>query len=119
MTDKTPQKNQNSTINSLKNDISLLSKIGIDSIEINKKDIENYSINDLNNCIGADRKLVINNKEEFWVHDDILTYNSQYFLKLLITKEICPLKTTEEILEGKKVYRTYIEVPHPQYFLIF
>ena len=38
-----------------------------------------YSINDLNNFVGSDRKLVINDNQGFWVHDAILIKNSKFF----------------------------------------
>jgi len=41
-----------------------------------------WSINDVNNVEGADRKLSINGVLEFWVHDDALSQNSEYFKEL-------------------------------------
>ena len=39
-------------------------------------------INNFNNVETSDRKLIINNKLEFWVHDKILNDNCTYFLTL-------------------------------------
>lgn len=38
-----------------------------------------WSIRDFNNVETADRKLIVNKKFEFWVHDDALCYFSDYF----------------------------------------
>ena len=40
---------------------------------------ESYSISDFNNVETADRKLIINNKLEFWVHDFVLNTYCDYF----------------------------------------
>ena len=41
-----------------------------------------WSIYDINNMEGADRKLCINEVMEFWVHDEVLAQNSGYFREL-------------------------------------
>ncbi len=41
-----------------------------------------WSINDVNNVEGADRKLSINGTMEFWVHDEVLVQNSDFFKEL-------------------------------------
>ena len=43
-------------------------------------------INNFNNVETSDRKLIINNKLEFWVHDKILNDNCNYFLTLIKNK---------------------------------
>ena len=40
---------------------------------------ESYGISDFNNVESADRKLIINNKLEFWVHDFVLNTYCDYF----------------------------------------
>ena len=40
---------------------------------------ESYGISDFNNVETADRKLIINNKLEFWVHDFVLNTYCDYF----------------------------------------
>ena len=40
---------------------------------------ESYGISDFNNVETADRKLIINNKLEFWVHDCVLNTYCDYF----------------------------------------
>jgi hypothetical protein len=44
-----------------------------------------WSINDINNAEGADRKIVINGLMEFWVHDAALAQSSGYFKELFCT----------------------------------
>ena len=41
-----------------------------------------FTLNDLNNFEGADRKLCINENQEYWVHDEALTQNSGFFKHL-------------------------------------
>ena len=40
---------------------------------------ESYGLSDFNNVETADRKLIINNKLEFWVHDFVLNSYCDYF----------------------------------------
>ena len=49
----------------------------IDSQPFNPKE---SGINNFNNVETADRKLIVNNKFEFWVHDKVLNENCNYFL---------------------------------------
>ena len=42
-----------------------------------------FSLNEFNNIESANRKLIINNKFEFWVHDEVLIENSLFFLTIL------------------------------------
>mgnify|MGYP003571415445 CR=1 FL=1 len=99
-----------------KNDLSELGKRVFNLNYQKKKDISEFTLSDLNNYIGADRKLIINDTNEFWIHDIILINNSTFFNKLLNTKEINPLKTEEVIIEGKKIIKTYINIPHSEFF---
>jgi len=50
--------------------------------------IKNYewSIRDINNVETADRKLIINKRLNFWVHDDALISNSDFFCELFENK---------------------------------
>jgi len=99
-----------------KNDLSELGKKVFNLNYQKKKDISEFTLSDLNNYIGADRKLIINDTNEFWIHDIILINNSTFFNKLLNTKEINPLKTEEVNIEGKKIIKTYINIPHSEFF---
>ena len=99
-----------------KNDLSELGKRVFNLNYQKKKDISEFTLSDLNNYIGADRKLIINDTNEFWIHDIILINNSTFFNKLLNTKEINPIKTEEVIIEGKKIIKTYINIPHSEFF---
>ena len=56
----------------------------IGTISENNYNTKNYewSIRDINNVEMADRKLIINKKLNFWVHDDALSANSDYFAEL-------------------------------------
>jgi len=42
-----------------------------------------WSMKDFNNVIEADRKIVVNKKFEFWIHDEVLSFYSDYFSILL------------------------------------
>lgn len=99
-----------------KSDLSELGKKVFNSNYIKKTDISEFTLSDLNNYIGADRKLIINETNEFWIHDIILIHNSTFFNKLLNTKEIKPLKTDEICIEGNKIIKTYINIPHSEFF---
>lgn len=81
-------------------DYSALGK-KIMSIHFNKKsEISSFSVNDLNNFVGADRKLVINDSNSFWVHDILLIKHSKYFAELLGTNEKNPQKKRKlELME--------------------
>ena len=99
-----------------KNDLSELGKKVFNLNYQKKKDLSEFTLSDLNNYIGADRKLIINDTNEFWIHDIILINNSTFFNRLLNTKEINPLKTEEVNIEGKKIIKTYINIPHSEFF---
>ena len=101
---------------SSKGDLSELGKKIFSSNYQKKKDISEFTLSDLNNYIGADRKLIINETNEFWIHDVILIHNSTFFYKLLYTKEIKPAKTEEVSIEGNKITKTYIDIPHSEFF---
>ena len=49
---------------------------------------ESYGLSDFNNVETADRKLIINNKLEFWVHDCILNTYCDYFRVNLETEKL-------------------------------
>ena len=106
----------NGSIITEKDDLSELGKKIFNSNYEKKKDISEFSLSDLNNYIGADRKLIINNSQEFWIHDILLQKNSEYFDKLLNKKEILPQKEEEIELEGNKITKTYINIPFSDYF---
>ena len=104
------------SIISNKGDLSELGKKIFNSNYQKKKDLSEFTLSDLNNYIGADRKLIINDTNEFWIHDIILIHNSTFFYKLLSTKEIKPIKTDEINIEGNKIIKTYITIPHSEFF---
>ena len=49
---------------------------------------ESYGLSDFNNVETADRKLIINNKLEFWVHDFVLNTYCDYFKINLETERL-------------------------------
>ena len=49
---------------------------------------ESYGLSDFNNVETADRKLIINNKLEFWVHDFVLNTYCDYFRVNLETERL-------------------------------
>ena len=69
----------------------------------------------MNNYIGADRKLIINDTYEFWVHDIALIKVSNYF-KVNLKGEKSSLKEQIEIKHDVPVRKTYIYVPHQEFF---
>jgi hypothetical protein len=85
--------------------------------------LESWSIKDFNNVETADRKLKINNKFEFWVHDDALSYNSDYFTEIF--KKNIQVNVSvkfnrspkNEIEDIKDVPTTVITIPHDELFL--
>ena len=106
----------NCSIITEKGDLSELGKKIFSSNNTKKKDINEFSLSDLNNYIGADRKLIINNSQEFWIHDILLINNSEYFNKLLNKNEILSVKTEEINMEGNLIKKTYINIPFSDYF---
>lgn len=46
-----------------------------------------WSIRDINNVETADRKLIINKKLSFWVHEQALCSNSDFFTELFEDKQ--------------------------------
>lgn len=59
-----------------------------------------WSIRDFNNVETADRKLILNKKLCFWVHDDALIIHSEYFHDLF-TKNIKDFNLQEINLKNK------------------
>ena len=106
----------NGSIITEKGDLSELGKRIFNSNQGKRKEISEFTLSDLNNFIGADRKLIINNSQEFWIHDILLIKNSEYFNKLLNTKEILPEKAEEINMEGNRIKKTYINIPSSDYF---
>jgi len=108
-----------STIDKNDSQMSLISELGkkIFTQRFDEKtDISSFSINDLNNYIGASRKLIINNSQEFWVHDFLLIQHSKYFDNLFNTKTIKASKEEEIIIEDNKIIKTYINIPQSEFF---
>jgi hypothetical protein len=69
----------------------------------------------LNNYVGADRKLVVNDSYEFWVHDAALVRNSKFF-KMNFSGE---RQNTRDVIEKKNdinLKKTFVYVTHPEYF---
>ena len=64
------------------NTLDKLIKYYEQSTETQKINQKISGINNFNNVETSDRKLIINNKLEFWVHDKILNDNCNYFLTL-------------------------------------
>jgi hypothetical protein len=64
--------------NSLENLIGRISEVN----PLNNKYYQ-WSLRDFNNIETADRKLIINKKLTFWVHEELLLENSNFFKELL------------------------------------
>lgn len=108
--------NQNSRINQSNiSDYSSLGKQILIKKNETKSDLNSFTINDLNNYVGANRKLVINDTYEFWVHDAILIENSKYFGQLFKGKKL-PTREEKIKLGSNDITKTFIDVPHPEYF---
>lgn len=90
---------------------------------INKNEVsktQEWSIRDFNNVETADRKLVVNKKYEFWVHDDALCYYSDYFGDIfgrnLVDNSTVNVTMTHQ--EGGEEYKkSDITIPHEELFL--
>ena len=77
-----------------------------------KKSINHeFTINDLNNFVGADRKIVVNDTYEFWVHDFALQRTSKYF-KENFSGERRNIKDDIEKKNDITMKKTYVYVPH-------
>lgn len=99
---------------------SLLSTLGKKVLNTNSSSKKNtskeYSLSDVNNFIGSDRKLIVNDSYEFWVHDAVLIRSSNYFKELLETKTKSPTKEEECKMGDNTIIKTYIDIPHPEFF---
>jgi hypothetical protein len=77
-----------------------------------------WGIRDFNNVETADRKLVVNKKYEFWVHDDALATYSDFFAEIfgknLVLNNTINNETTTNNEEDYK--KTEITLPHEQLF---
>jgi hypothetical protein len=65
--------------NSLENLIGRISEINLNP---NYNKFSQFSLRDFNNIETADRKLIINKKLNFWVHEKLLSENSNFFKEL-------------------------------------
>ena len=93
-------------------------------LETNKEEItlyNTYGIKDFNNIENADRKLRINNKYEFWVHDDLLCHNSDYFALIFGKKNDIELSSynTNQVTttNDNGVITTNIVIPQDDLFI--
>lgn len=109
-------KNFDESLSFYKGDLSDLGKKVFNSSYSKKKELRDYNLSDLNNYLGSDRKLIINDTNEFWVHDLVLISNSNYFKNLLQLGTIHPQKTEEILIEGHPITKTFITLPHSEYF---
>jgi hypothetical protein len=80
-----------------------------------------WSIRDFNNVETADRKLIVNKKYEFWVHDDALVFYSDYFGELF-GRQFTDNSKLERIelnasSEGEDYKVSDIQIPHEDLFL--
>jgi hypothetical protein len=107
-------------------DLSLLGR-KILSMKFEKKAQDHeFTINDLNNYVGADRKVVVNDSYEFWVHDAALIKSSNYFVKNLLNSSNTNLNSSNTTYPRPRedtvktndmvIKKMYIYVPHPEYF---
>jgi hypothetical protein len=90
---------------------------GIDSkIESNKN--YEWGIKDFNNVETADRKLLVNKKFEFWVHDDALATYSDFFAELfgraVVFNNTLNMDTTT--YNDDEYKKSEISLPHEQLF---
>lgn len=81
---------------------------------------QDWSIRDFNNVETADRKLTVNKKFEFWVHDDALSYYSDYFAELFgrTLEGDSKLDINVSMPQEEEGYRrSEITIPHEELFL--
>jgi hypothetical protein len=97
----------------------------IDNIIVNitasKNDItkcHEYGIRDFNNVETADRKLIVNKKYEFWVHDDALTAYSEYFADIFGRSLLTNISNIDQsYAHNDEEYRkTEVKLPHENLF---
>ena len=103
------------------NSESLENMIG-NSIQLNNIDFSHdnnhkvFGLSDCNNIETADRKLIVNNKYEFWVHDYILCLNSKFFSKYFDENLDKNEKTTIVTTEEDEIKQTKIFIPYNELF---
>lgn len=90
----------------------------INSSKNEQTKIFEWGMRDFNNVETADRKLLVNKKYEFWVHDDALSTYSDYFAEIfgksLLLNNSIILETTTYNEEDYK--KTDIVLPHADLF---
>ena len=82
----------------------------------NKNADYEYSINDLNNYVGSDRKIVVNDNQEYWVHDGALLKNSKFFKDNLSGENKNIKEERIKTKVGNQIKRSFLYLPHPEYF---
>ena len=81
----------------------------------NKNTDYEYSVNDLNNFVGSDRKLVINDNQEFWVHDQILMKNSKFFKDNLSGEKKNIKDEKVNVKNNVSFTKSFGYIPNPEY----
>ena len=111
------------------NSLNFLNKTinGIKLLE-NKTKKSNFCINDFNNFIGSSRKLIVNNKHEYWIHDELLIQKSLFFKKILVNDSSTISSPTTNLIKKYKVVhdnskynereiiKTKLNLPFSDYF---
>ena len=91
--------------------------------EVSKIQTPEWSIRDFNNVETADRKLIVNKKYELWVHDEVLSYYSDYFSELFgrnylgENSKLDMNLSTMAIDDESGFKKTDITIPHDELFL--
>jgi hypothetical protein len=76
-----------------------------------------WGMRDFNNVETADRKLLVNRKYEFWVHDDALAHYSDYFAELFGKTLLNNTTIVDTTTHGDEDYKkSEITLPHEHLF---
>ena len=98
-----------------KNDQSIENLLA--NITSNKPDTKSHEwgIKDFNNIETADRKLIVNKKFEFWVHDEALSTYSDYFSEIFGKSILLENANVENETTDEDYKKTDIQVPYEEH----
>ena len=101
--------------NQNKNDSSIENLLA--NITNTKADIKTHEwgIKDFNNIETADRKLIVNKKFEFWVHDEALSNYSDYFSEIFGKSILLENANAENDTTEEDYKKTEINVPYEEH----
>lgn len=104
--------NKQTNLFNVKNDQSSIENLMVSNINniSDTRKTQWWSMKDFNNVIEADRKLIVNKSQEYFVHDEVLVTYSDYFAELL-GRQVNLNNSTDE---DDRI--TDIDIPHDKKF---